>query len=285
MMTERFCGTIKCRDKRLEFDKQTLIMGILNVTPDSFSDGGKNFRLSDAMFSVQRMIDEGAAVIDVGGESTRPGYTQISVDEELSRIVPVVTAIKENFDTVISVDTYKEGVAKGALEAGCHIINDIYGFMYDPNMASVVKDYDAGCILMFNCRRNGEAVSEDIIDRAVRELDGSIRTAHRVGIEDDHIILDPGIGFGTSRAQDIALTARISELSYDSRYPVLLACSRKRTPAAVLDRETTADQRDPVSIGMALAGIASGASMIRVHNVKDSADAVRGFEYTLQEGI
>ena len=151
-----YTGSVKCRDKILTFGKETVCMGILNVTPDSFSDGGRNYKFTDAMMNVKSMIEDGAKVIDVGGESTRPGYTEISVDEELSRIVPVVKAIRDNFDVIISIDTYKSKVAEGALEAGCHIINDIYGFMYDPNMASVVKKYDAAAILMFNCRRNGE---------------------------------------------------------------------------------------------------------------------------------
>jgi len=283
MTDNYYTGSVKCRDKVLTFGKETVCMGILNVTPDSFSDGGRNYKFTDAMMNVKAMIEDGAKVIDVGGESTRPGYTEISVDEELSRIVPVVKAIRDNFDVVISIDTYKSGVAEGALEAGCHIINDIYGFMYDPNMASVVKKYDAAAILMFNCRRNGECLKEDIIDRAVRELDGSIRRAHEAGIEDDRLILDPGVGFGTSRAQDIELTRRINELSFDGKYPMLIACSRKRTPSVLLPRETAPDQRDPVSIGMALAGVACGASMVRVHNVKDTFDALCGFDKTIRE--
>lgn len=283
MTDNYYTGSVKCRDKLLAFGKETVCMGILNVTPDSFSDGGRNYKFSDAMMNVKAMIEDGAQVIDVGGESTRPGYTEISVDEELSRIVPVVEAIRDNFDVVISIDTYKSKVAEGALEAGCHIINDIYGFMYDPNMASVVKKFDAAAILMFNCRRNGECIKEDIIDRAVRELDGSIRRAHEAGIEDNRLILDPGVGFGTSRAQDIELTRRINELSFGGKYPMLIACSRKRTPSVLLPRETTPDQRDPVSIGMALAGVACGASMVRVHNVRDTFDALCGFDKTIRE--
>ena len=283
MTDNYYTGSVKCRDKVLNFGKETVCMGILNVTPDSFSDGGRNYKFTDAMMNVKAMIENGAKVIDVGGESTRPGYTEISVDEELSRIVPVVKAIRDNFDVIISIDTYKSKVAEGALEAGCHIINDIYGFMYDPNMASVVKKYDAAAILMFNCRRNGECIKEDIIDRAVRELDGSIRRAHEAGIEDDRLILDPGVGFGTSRAQDVELTRRINELSFGGRYPMLIACSRKRTPSVLLPRETAPDQRDPVSIGMALAGVACGASMVRVHNVKDTFDALCGFDKTIRE--
>ncbi|SEV91351.1 Dihydropteroate synthase [Ruminococcaceae bacterium KH2T8] len=281
-LARRFKGTFSCRDRKIVFEDKTLCMGILNVTPDSFSDGGKHFKQSDALFAAEKMINEGAAVIDVGGESTRPGYTEISVDEELSRIVPVIEAINANFETVISVDTYKSGVAKGALEAGCHIINDIYGFMYDPNMASVVKEYDAGAILMFNCRRNGECIKEDIVERAIREIAGSVKRAIDAGLPEQNIMVDPGVGFGTSRQQDIDLIRAMDKMSEYGKYPVLLACSRKRTPAAMLGRDTAPDQRDPVSIGMALAGTAFGANMVRVHNVGDTADAIIGYEGVLR---
>jgi len=277
-ISERFTGTYICRDRSIEFDDRTRVMGILNVTPDSFSDGGKNFKLSDAMFSVERMINEGASVIDVGGESTRPGYREISVDEELTRIVPVIEAISSNFETVISVDTYKSRVAEGALEAGAHVINDIYGFLYDPNMAATVKKYDAGAILMFNCRRNGECINDDIVERAVRELGASVRKALDAGIPEQSIMVDPGIGFGTSRQQDIDLIRAMDKLSEYGKYPMLLACSRKRTAAALLERETTPDQRDPVSIGMVLAGSSLGANMVRSHNVGDTCDALAGYE-------
>lgn len=267
-----------CRDRSIEFGDRTKVMGILNVTPDSFSDGGRNFKLSDAMFSVERMINEGAAVIDVGGESTRPGYSEISVDEELSRIVPVIEAISASFDVVISVDTYKSRVADGALEAGAHVINDIYGFLYDPHMADVVKRYDAGAILMFNCRRNGECINDDIVERAIREISASINKALDAGIPEQSIMVDPGIGFGTSRQQDIDLIRAMDKISGYGKYPMLLACSRKRTAAALLERETTPDQRDPVSIGMVLAGSSLGANMVRSHNVGDTCDALAGYE-------
>ena len=281
MIAERRTGVISCRGKRLEYGHRTLIMGILNVTPDSFSDGGKNRKLSDALFAAERMIREGADIIDVGGESTRPGYTMISVDEELERIAPVIERIEDAFDTVISVDTYKADVAEGALRAGAHIVNDIYGFMYDPKMAEKASEYDAAAVLMFNCRRNGECLNEDITGRAIRELSGSIERARAAGMEDDRLIVDPGIGFGTSRAQDIELIRSLDRISMSGRFPVLLAASRKRVAADILDYDTTPEERDAVTMGIGLAGVNNGASILRVHNVKMTYESLKGYESTI----
>ncbi|MBR6484730.1 MAG: dihydropteroate synthase [Clostridiales bacterium] len=272
---------ISCRGRSLDTSNGTLLMGILNVTPDSFSDGGRNFRTSDALFAAEKMVRDGADVIDVGGESTRPGYTEISVDEELSRIIPVIKGITENLDVTVSVDTYKSEVAQGALDAGCHIINDIYGLQYDPNMASVVANNEAAAVLMFNCRRNGECLRENIIDRALRELSGSVDRAVAAGIPEDALILDPGIGFGTSRSQDIELIASLDRLSFGGRFPVLLACSRKRVAADIAGRDTMPEERDDISIGLGLAGVSKGASMLRVHNVRAAKDVLLGYETAL----
>ncbi len=278
MIIEKRSGTLDLRGKKIEYGHRTLIMGILNVTPDSFSDGGKNYKLSDALFAAEKLIRDGADIIDVGGESTRPGYTMISVDEELERIVPVIEAINDAFDTIISADTYKADVAEGALKAGAHVINDIYGFMYDPNMASKVAAYNAAAVLMFNCRRNGECLNESITGRAIRELSGSVERAKNAGIKDDSIILDPGVGFGTSRAQDLELIRDMNRLSMSGRYPVLLGASRKRITADVLDYDTVPYERDYVTGGIHLAGVMCGASILRVHNVKAAYEGLKGFE-------
>ncbi len=269
---------IKCRDRELTFGKRTLCMGILNVTPDSFSDGGVNFTYDKAMASVEEMVKFGADVIDVGGESTRPGFTQISDEEEISRITPVIEAIKANFDVAISVDTYKSKVAEGALLSGAHIINDITGFLYDSDMAQVVKKYDAGGVLMFNKRTNGEESDSNIVFRAVDELSMSLKIAKEAGIEDDRIILDPGIGFGTTREEDKMLIGNLRLITMGDRYPVLLALSRKRVVADLLGRETVANERDAGSIGLGLSGVINGAGMLRVHNVKDTVDALKCFD-------
>ena len=274
-------GTYYCRDRKLIYGKRTLCMGILNVTPDSFSDGGINSSLDSAMATVEEMVNAGVDIIDVGGESTRPGYTTISDEEELSRIVPVISAIRSRFDVIISVDTYKSAVAKGALEAGAHIINDITGLMGDENMASVVADSKAGVILMFNARTNGE-MNQDIVERAIAELTVSIDKAHEAGIADEYIMTDPGIGFGTTREQDMALVKNVGKLSF-GKYPVLLAGSRKRLVAELMERQSTPAERDPASIALALAGISYGANAIRVHNVKDSVDAFRCYDRLMGE--
>jgi len=273
---------ISCRGRHLNTSNGTLLMGILNVTPDSFSDGGRNFRTSDALFAAEKMVRDGADIIDVGGESTRPGYKEISVDEELSRIIPVIKGITENLDVTVSVDTYKSEVASGALDAGCHIINDIYGLQYDPGMASVVAGNGAAAVLMFNCRRNGECLRENIIDRALRELSGSVDRAVAAGIPEESLILDPGIGFGTSRSQDIELISSIGRLSFGGRFPMLLACSRKRVTADLAGRDTIPEERDDVSIGLGLAGVSKGASMLRVHNVRAAKDVLLGYEAALR---
>lgn len=273
---------IKCRERSLEFSNKTLCMGILNVTPDSFSDGGKNASFDDALNTVSNMVKYGVDIVDIGGESTRPGYTKISDDEEISRIAPVISAVKANFDVTISVDTYKSEVARAALDEGAHIINDITGFLADSKMSDVVKEYDAGCVLMFNKRTNGELSSSDITKRAISELKESIDIAHKSGVSDDKIILDPGIGFGTTREEDQELIRNISLLSMDKKYPVLLALSRKRVVADLLGRETSAEERDPGSIGLGLAGVMNGADMLRVHNVKDTVDALKCFDRFLR---
>ncbi|MBO4636179.1 MAG: dihydropteroate synthase [Clostridiales bacterium] len=269
---------IKCRDKRLDTDEHTLIMGILNVTPDSFSDGGKNFRSSDAVRRALEMVQEGADIIDIGGESTRPGYTPVSPDEEIRRIVPVIEAVSEISDAVISVDTYKASVAEEALKAGAHIINDIYGLLYDPLMAETVVRYDAGVVLMFNTRRNGMTGSEDIVTRAIREVTGSIETAKAAGISEEYIITDPGVGFTPSRDDDLRLMENIDRFSFGKRFPVLLGCSRKRVAASLLAHESVPEERDNISIGLALGGVAKGASILRVHNVKATKEVLDGYE-------
>ncbi|MBR2295012.1 MAG: dihydropteroate synthase [Clostridiales bacterium] len=269
---------LKARDRKLDLSSGCRIMGILNVTPDSFSDGGKNLQTTKALASCREMIEQGADIIDVGGESTRPGYIPVDVDEETRRILPVISGISESLDTIISVDTYKSEVAGKALENGCHMVNDIYGLMYDPNMASVIREYDAAVVLMFNCRRNGECIRESITERAIRELSGSIDRAVKAGIPEDHIVLDPGVGFGTSRSQDAELLASAGRLSFGGRFPVLTACSRKRIAADLLSRQTIPEERDEVSIGIALKSVSLGSRILRVHNVRATRDALTGFE-------
>lgn len=260
----------KLRGKDLKLTKSPLIMGILNVTPDSFSDGGKFDSYDKAMKHAEEMISRGAAIIDIGGESTRPGAAKIGEAEELERVVPIVEGIVKNFDTVISVDTYKSKVAEETLKAGAHIINDIYGFLKDENMAAVAKQYEAGIVLMANAELRTDG--SDIITYAEAHLKRSLELCHNVGITDDHILIDPGVGFHTTREEDLKL---IRDFKYGDN--TLLGVSRKRIVAHLLDRETEASERAAGSVGLALAGAAKGARVIRVHDVLETRDALKTY--------
>lgn len=261
----------KARNKEIILGSHTSVMGILNVTPDSFSDGG-NYNTEELAFAhANDMIADGAEVIDIGGESTRPGYTQISDEEEILRIKPVIARISKECNIVTSVDTYKFGVAKAALEAGADIINDVTGLKNDPEIAELVREYNAGLILMFNMRNNGESEGS-VIERARRELSESVETALRAGVPESNIMTDPGIGFGTSREQDIELTKELSQLSL-GRFPILYACSRKRITA-----QFASGDRDDATMGLSMAAISNGADMIRVHNVKKAVEVTKAYD-------
>ena len=257
----------KIRGLDLTLTKMPLIMGILNVTPDSFSDGGKFDSYDKAMKHAEEMISQGADIIDVGGESTRPGAAKVSEEEELERVVPIVQGLTKNFDTVISVDTYKSKVAEETLKAGAHIINDIYGFLKDERMTSVAKELDAGIVLMANAELRTD--DSDIITYAEAHLKKSLELCHDAGITDDHILIDPGVGFHTTREEDLKL---IRDFKYGDN--TLLGVSRKRIVAHLLDRETNATERCAGSVGLALAGAAKGARVLRVHDVLETRDAL-----------
>ena len=263
--------------------KKTLIMGILNLTPDSFSDGG---RYNDKDAAVDRcavMIREGADCIDIGGEATGPNSVPVSAEEELERIMPSLEAIRNRFDIPLSVDTFKSEVARQAITAGCDIINDITGFKGDPEMAKTVADSGVGCVLMFNCRTNGDdfPAFEPISRRAVRELTESIEIARKAGIADDMIMTDPGIGFGTTRAQDAELTCSLLSLGFQGKHPVLYAASRKRfTRLFAGGDQATEMQLDYATSGLSFTAASVGASMVRVHNVAASRMALDNFDST-----
>ncbi|MCQ2528486.1 MAG: dihydropteroate synthase [Saccharofermentans sp.] len=269
---------ITCRDKILDKNNKTLVMGILNVTPDSFSDGGVNFVAQDAINNAVAMIEAGVDIIDVGGESTRPGFEQISDEEEINRIVPVISYLSENTDVVISVDTYKPAVAEAALEAGAHIINDIEA-LHAPDMASVIAKYNAGAVLMYNARLYPCDEESNVADYAREVLSGTVAKALDAGISGSSIILDPGIGFGTTRPQDAQLIRELDKLSLDGKYPVLLALSRKRLVAEVMGGDNTPVQRDETSLGLGIAGVNNGACMLRVHNVDMTVKALKGYDF------
>ncbi len=279
----RFSGIYRCGLRYIDMGKKTNIMGILNLTPDSFSDGG---RYNDKDAAVDRcavMIKEGADCIDIGGEATGPNSVPVSAEEELERIMPSLEAIRSRFDIPLSVDTFKSEVAKQAISAGCDIINDITGFMGDPEMAKIVADNGVGCILMFNCRTNGDnfPAFEPISRRAVRELTESVEIAKKAGISDDMIMTDPGIGFGTTRAQDAELTASLLSLGLQGKHPVLYAASRKRFTRLFAGGDAATEmQLDYATSGLSFTAASVGASMVRVHNVAASRMALNSFDST-----
>ena len=263
-----------------EFDikNDTYIMGILNVTPDSFSDGGRFNQLDAALAHTKQMIEEGATIIDVGGESTRPGYTKISDEEEIGRVVPVIRAIKEQFDIPVSIDTYKSAVAHAALQAGADLVNDIWGLKYDDKMAGVIAKAGVPCCLMHNRK---EAVYDDYLPDVLDDLRGCVRLAKQAGIADEHIILDPGIGFGKTLEHNLILTNHV-EILHELGYPILLGTSRKLMIGLTLNLPK--DQREEGTLATTVLGVMKGCMFVRVHNVLANRRAVDMTQAILQSG-
>jgi dihydropteroate synthase len=253
------------------------IMGILNVTPDSFSDGGKWNDLERAKRHVADMIAEGAAIIDVGGESTRPGHIQISTQEEIDRVVPYIRMIKENFDIPVSIDSYKSDVVEAALEADADMVNDIWGFKYDNRVAEVTAKYGVPCCLMHN---REEAVYDDYMTDLCNDLKESLEIALEAGVNPDQIILDPGVGFGKTYEQNLIVTNELERLM-ELGYPVLLATSRKSMIGLTLDLPS--DQRVEGTLVTTVFGVIKGASFIRVHDVKENYRAIKMTQALLHE--
>lgn len=253
----------------LDFANETIVMGILNVTPDSFSDGGQFDTIETAIMQAKKMIADGAKIIDVGGESTRPGYTPISAQEEIARIVPVIRALVQEVPAVISVDTQKSEVAYAALEAGAHIINDIWGAKKDAHMARVAAEMNAPIILMHN--REQEQYT-DFWPEFMMDMQESIRIAKEAGVPDVHIIVDPGIGFVKNLEQSMETMQRLDEL-VALGYPVLLATSRKRLIGAVLDLPV--EERVEGTAATCAFGVMKGCHIMRVHDVKEVARTVK----------
>ncbi len=253
----------------LDYTKETFIMGILNITPDSFSDGGKYNSVEAAVKQAKKMVADGAKIIDVGGESTRPGYERISDEEEINRVVPVIKALLREVPAIISIDTYKPAVARAAVEAGAHMINDIWGAKADPAMAAVAAAYNVPIILMHN--RQNELYSHYWAD-FIKDLKGSIAIAKRAGVPDCHIILDPGIGFAKNLEQSIETMQRLDELSAMG-YPVLLATSRKRMIGSILDLPV--DERVEGTAATCAYGVMKGCHIMRVHDVKEVSRTVK----------
>ena len=278
----RHTGIYRCRDKELVFGSKTLVMGILNCTPDSFSDGGRYTDVESCLRQADLLVSSGCDVIDIGGEATNPKVQPITAEEEIARIVPVIKAIRQKYGIPLSVDTYKAKTAKAALDAGCDIVNDVTGLFGDSEMAKVVASYNAGVILMFNSRIFGAAENKpghDVLSRAEEELAKSIKIAKDAGIPDESIMTDPGIGFGTDREQDGILTEGLLRLGFDGKYPVLYAASRKRYVKALSGKEdVTEDELDRITAGLSVTAAAAGADMVRVHDAAGSRLALNAFD-------
>jgi dihydropteroate synthase len=280
-------SSIKINKHTLIWGSQTYIMGILNLTPDSFSGDGllskstesDDFRLNlDAVLDrAKDFIKNGADILDVGGESTRPGAQYVSADEEMQRVVPVITKLAANLDAIISIDTYKASVAEAAIQAGAHLVNDVWGFHADPNLALIAAKYQTPVILMHNRsswahaevkeRLGGRYVGipyDNLLEDIKGELLESVSIAHTAGIPDDQIILDPGIGFGKSVEQNLELVDRLNEIRALG-YPVLLGPSRKSFIGYTLN--LTPDQRLEGTAAAIAVGIARGADIVRVHDL------------------
>ena len=253
-----------------EYGKKTYIMGILNVTPDSFSDGGSFTSIEKALNHAKEMIDNGADIIDLGGESTRPGHKMIDADEELRRVIPVIKELKNQLNVKVSVDTYKAIVAKESLKLGADMINDVWGLRKDPDMASTIAKYDAHVCIMHN--QDGTNYDKDIIESIKEFLLESIKIAKDAGIDEKKIVIDPGIGFGKTFEQNIEVMARLDEL-IDLGYPILLGTSKKSMIGKILDLEPK--DRVEGTIATTVLGINSGVDIVRVHDVLQNIRAIK----------
>lgn len=261
---------VKCGKYNLSLGSKTYIMGILNITPDSFSDGGNYLNMDNAINHAKKMINEGADIIDIGGESTRPGSVEVTAKEELNRVLPVVENLVEELDVPISVDTYKADVAEKVLQAGAHIINDIWGLQRDKNMAEVIAKFDVPVVIMHN--QNGTEYDVDIMQSIAGFFEKSIDIALKAGVKKEKIILDPGIGFGKTLKQNIHVMSRLQELN-KLGYPILLGTSRKSMIGKILDLPS--NERVEGTLSTSVIGIMKGIDIIRVHDIKENLRTVK----------
>ncbi|TGE34093.1 dihydropteroate synthase [Desulfosporosinus sp. Sb-LF] len=259
---------LNCRGMELTLGERTLVMGILNVTPDSFSDGGRYTNIEDAVAQAERMVEEGADILDIGAESTRPNHERVSAEEEWLRLEPVLKILVDQVKVPISIDTYKASVAAKALAAGAHLINDIWGLQKDPDMAKVVGDYQAPVIVMHN--QDGTSYHH-LMGDMLAFLRHSIELAETHGLTGDQIIIDPGVGFGKTTEQNLEVMARLAELK-TLGHPVLLATSRKSMIGKALNLKV--DERLEATIATSVLGVVAGVDMIRVHDVQANRRAV-----------
>ncbi len=253
---------MKIGTKEFDLEHEFYVMGILNVTPDSFSDGGKYNDMDHALKQAERMVEEGAAILDVGGESTRPNHIKITSAEEIERVCPVIEALKTRFDVPISLDTYKSDVAQAGIEAGADLLNDIWGLKWDGTMAKVIAEAGIPCCLMHNRK---DTNYQNLIEDVLADLQESADMALAAGIAREHIILDPGIGFAKDLDQNLSVMKHVGRLK-ELGYPVLLGTSRKSMIGLTLDLPVT--EREEGTMTTSVMGLMAGCSIFRVHDVK-----------------
>ena len=274
----------KFRGKEIDLTKKTAIMGILNVTPDSFSDGGKWTNIDNALKHCENMISQGADIVDVGGESTKPGARKVELAEELDRVIPVIEKIKQNFDIPVSIDTYKSKVAEEAAKAGVEIVNDISGLNFDDKMPDVIAKNKMGCCIMHilgtpeNMQKNPHY--EDVIDEINDYFGAAVKKAMEKGINSNAIVIDPGIGFGKRVIDNLTILNRLNEFNIHG-LPVLIGLSRKSFIEKILNSEV--DERLFSTIGAQVVAFMRGADIVRVHDVKAAFDSLRIAEAITKE--
>lgn len=266
---------MKIGNRIFDVANRTYVMGILNITPDSFSDGGRYTKVEQALIKAEEMLHNGADIIDVGGESTKPGYIQISVQEEIERVVPIIEKIKAELDVPISLDTYKSEVAKAGITAGADLINDVKGLQGSSDMADIIARGNAACVIMHN--REFMNYNQFFTDMQ-NDLSAYIETARKAGIADDKIIIDPGVGFAKTYEQNLEVINRLEQL-HCFGYPILLGTSRKSVIGLTLDLPVF--ERVEGTLVTTVMAVMKGCSFVRVHDIKENVRAIRMTEAIL----
>lgn len=259
-----------------DLENHFYMMGILNVTPDSFSDGGKFNDMDKALYQAEKLIKDGADILDIGGESTRPNHTKITSEEEIERVCPVIERVKERFDVPVSLDTYKSDVAAAGMKAGVDLLNDIWGLKWDGTMAKVIADNGVACCLMHN-RHDMEY--QDVVEDMLDDLRKSVDMARKAGISKDKILLDPGIGFAKDLNMNLLVMKHLGRMK-ELGYPVLLGTSRKSMIGLTLDLPVT--KREEGTLATSVLGLMAGCSIFRVHDVKKNLRGLRMAEAILK---
>lgn len=264
--------------RNFDVKNKTYVMGILNVTPDSFSDGGRWNRMDQALAHVEQMIQEGADVIDVGGESTRPGYVQVPDAQEIERVAPVIEQIRRRFDIPLSIDTYKSAVAKEAVAAGADLVNDIWGLKYDAALAEIVAQTDVSCCLMHNRSQVETHPYQNLMEDLAADLKESVMIAKKAGIREERILLDPGVGFAKTYENNLEVIRSLEKL-HALGFPVLLGASRKSVIGLSLDLPV--EERLEGTLVTTVFAVMKRCAFVRVHDVKENVRAIRMAEALL----